>query len=58
MMFPGSLRGVRWSLLMVLLALAGTAQSADATQGKTTKLDFNRDIRPILSDHLFLPRAG
>ena len=52
-MFPGSLRGVRWSLLMVFLALAGTAQSADATKGKAAKLDFNRDIRPILSDHCY-----
>jgi uncharacterized membrane protein len=53
MMFPGKLCGFRWSLLLVVLALAGTVQSADAPKGKPARLDFNRDIRPILSDHCY-----
>lgn len=39
--------------LILILSLAPSSLCLAATAATTTELDFNRDIRPILSDHCF-----
>ncbi len=53
MMFPGKYCGCRWLWLLALLALVGVVRAAEVPRAKGKQIDFNRDIRPILSDHCY-----
>ena len=53
MISPGRWPVLNWLLLLAALAAAGKANAADVGRNTASRIDFNRDIRPILSDHCY-----
>lgn len=53
MISPGRWPVLNWLLFLAALAAAGQSNAADVGRNTASRIDFNRDIRPILSDHCY-----
>ena len=53
MLSTGTVPALRGLLLLPALVAVLRAGAADAGRGRASRIDFNRDIRPIFSDHCY-----